>query len=644
MCGISGAWISRTRLAEGEATAVSRVVQRMVDSLRHRGPDAHGVELVANGPTSNLALGHTRLAILDLSPAGQQPMSSEASGSWIVFNGEIYNFRDLRQELGSNWRSTSDTEVILRAYERWGRNCLDHLRGMFAFAIWDGERRELFLARDRLGIKPLYVYRGTPGTLLFGSEVRSLLASGLVPRQLDPAALDQYLTYQCVPAPRTLVRGVQALPPGTWLVVREDGAVVQRRYWDLLADRADEARGATAEKSRRRVANVLRESVALHLVSDVPVAAFLSGGIDSSIIVGLMRELGATPLTFSIAFPEREFDESVYAREVAKRFRTEHQEILLNEADLLEQLPRALAAMDQPSGDGINTYAVAGAVRAAGIKVALSGLGGDELFAGYPSFARLKRGAPFLRAWRHTPQPVHRLAARMVAAAGSVRSSKIAGMLATDGRLAQVYPLTRRVLSPEQRTALLQPALAREARNAGDPYEDLLAGAFGDATDAGVLSCVSYAEARTYMHDLLLRDTDQMSMAHSLEVRVPFLDHVLASYVVGLPDSLKTPRGTPKRLLVEIFGGLLPGDVVRRPKQGFTLPLSTWMRGPLRAFCEERLAPDRLDSHGMLQSDAVRTMWRDFQAGQPSVTWSRLWVLVVLEDWIERSGLTVQLS
>jgi len=518
----------------------------MVEHLHHRGPDGCGVEVCTGLQPPIVALGHTRLAIIDLSAAGRQPMQTSDRALSITFNGEIYNYNALRVELGvRDWRTRTDTEVLLQAYATWGRACVEHLRGMFAFGLWDAQRQELFLARDRLGIKPLYYY-AADGVFVFASEVRALLASGLVPRRLDPLGLDDYLAYQSLPAPRTLVHGVHALLPGTWLVVDRAGHLTQRRYWDLLENAAPEASGVSPAESRRRVADLLRESVALHLVSDVPVGAFLSGGIDSSAIVGLMREVGQVPHTFAVTFDEHAYDETRHARSVAAHFQADHTEILLREHDLLAQMPEALGAMDQPTGDGINTFVVARAVRAAGIKVALSGLGGDELFAGYPSFGRLSRTARLFRTWGRAPNSVRLLAANTVSALGrsSVGATKAAQMVASRGQLAHLYPVMRQVLSSSQRQTLLTAPWAHALKGHTNPYVDLLENAYRGSPHAGVLSSISYAESRTYMHDVLLRDTDQMSMAHGLEVRVPLLDHRLVEFVMGLrtPTNGRTDR------------------------------------------------------------------------------------------------------
>jgi asparagine synthase (glutamine-hydrolysing) len=651
MCGIAGivdfsrALDNRLHLLQGGQISARAVVERMVARLGHRGPDARAIEPVG-GDLSAVSLGHARLAILDLSPAGRQPMVDAETGTWITCNGEVYNYAELRPTLSDSprgWISKTDTEVVLRAYARWGRDCLDRLDGMFAFAIWDAQQKVLFLARDRLGIKPLYYYAGD-GFFIFASEVRALLTSGLVPPRLDPVALWQYLTYQSIPAPRTLLQGIRALPAGSWLTVDHTGKIREGRYWDSLQHASPAARTATEPEGRHRVAALLRDAVTSHLVSDVPLGAFLSGGIDSSAVVALMREAGQIPRTFSVVFPEKNYDEAQYARQIAKRFHTDHSEILLTERELLDQLPDALAAMDQPTGDGINTYVLARAVRSSGVKVALSGLGGDELFAGYPSSNRLGRVARGLRLWGYSPAAVRTLAGKGIRALGrsSVAATKAAAVVESDGTIAATFPVMRQVLSVRQRRTLLREPWLGLADGTPDPYVSLLRDAYKSAPWAGPLTQVAYAEGRTYMHDVLLRDTDQMSMAHALEVRVPLLDHRLVEYVMGLADSHKRPGETPKRLLVESLKGLLPEDIVQRPKQGFTLPFDPWMRGALRGFCEDRLSATRVESRGLFRPQEVQSLWRAFLDGRADVSWSRLWVLVVLEEWLERNGVTGQ--
>jgi asparagine synthase (glutamine-hydrolysing) len=637
MCGIAGV----LRVAETRATDTEEAVGRMTGQLQHRGPDACGLDVFLAAQSAQVGLGHTRLAIIDLSPAGRQPMRSADGRCSLTFNGEIYNYRALRDALGPRqWRSRTDTEVLLEGYAAYGRSFVERLRGMFAFGLWDDSRQELFLARDRLGIKPLYYY-AADGVFIFASEVRALLASGLVPRRIDPFGVADYLTYQSLPAPRTMIEGVRSLPPGSWLIVDADGRLHEQRYWDLLQDTPPAEPTLDRAAAQQRVGDLLHEAVASHLVSDVPVGAFLSGGIDSSAVVGLMREAGQVPHTFSVGFAERAYDETRHARNVAARFGAEHTEILLRDDDLLDQLPQALAAIDQPTGDGVNTYVVAGAVRRAGITVALSGLGGDELFAGYPSFGRLARTARLFRAWGRTPRPIRAMAANALAAVGgsSVRAVKTAAMLSSEGRLEHLYPVLRQVHTRDQRQQLLSTRWSEALRTHADPYVSLLERAYGTQPRDSLLTSITYAEGRTYMHDVLLRDTDQMSMAHALEVRVPLLDHRLVEYVMALPDSYKWPNGTPKPLLVNSLRGLLPDDIVHRPKQGFGLPFNMWMRDRLRGFCETRLGDSGLASRGIFKPEALVRLWSDFLGRRSSVPWSRVWVLVVLEDWLERNGL-----
>ncbi len=646
MCGIAGILLPSP--TGNTSTGLHRyhgdmeaVLNSMVRCLQHRGPDGCGIEEVHGSEALSVGLGHARLAILDLSSAGHQPMLDPTTGNWISYNGEIYNFRQLRSTLDDSstpWRSETDTEVILRAYAKWGRHCLDDLRGMFALAIWDSQRQVLFLARDRLGIKPLY-YFDRDGHFLFSSEVRSLLASELVPRELDPVAFNEYLAYQSVPAPRTMIQGVQALPPGTWMEVDASGHTRLHCYWDLAEEGNLQAGDVSLCEAQRHIGELLQESVALHLVSDVPVGVFLSGGIDSSAIVALMRKNSRVPRTFSVSFSESKFDETRHAKQVARQFRTEHTEIRLTEESLLDQLPDALAAMDQPTGDGVNTYVVSKAVRSAGVTVALSGLGGDEFFGGYPSFRRLSRSKGLLEAWGYLPTRLRFLTARAfrALASPSIAATKMTAILETKGTLAETYPLLRQVLSRSQRELLVADCCLPMTQSRDDPYASLLRQAFTSRALESPLAQVSYAEARTYMHDVLLRDTDQMSMAHSLEVRVPLLDHKLVEHVISLPDAYKRPNGFAKPLLVNSLGVKLPHDITHRPKQGFTLPFDLWMRRDLKRFCEDRLSPDRVGGRGLLKPKEVEKLWQAFLSRRQDVSWSRLWILVVLEEWLEQN-------
>jgi asparagine synthase (glutamine-hydrolysing) len=639
MCGIVGGVFWNGSI---DAHTAEAAVGAMVRAVAHRGPDGRGLFRSSGATTGHgqpfAVLGQARLAIIDVSEAGAQPMGGHDGSPCITYNGETYNFAHLKSRLETTVRfsSKSDTEVILRGYDVWGIDVLKELRGIFAFGLWDERRQRLLIARDHLGIKPLYYYRGD-GFLLFASEVRALLASELVPRRLDASALWQYLGCQAIPAPRTLVEGVRALEPGHWMTIGPTGDTAQGEYWNMLAA-AREPNDMSPDEARRAVGDLLRDAVAANMVSDVAVGAFLSGGIDSSAVVALIRAAGFTPRTFSIGFADRAFDESAHAELVARQSGADHTHVELTGADLLEQLPHALASMDQPTGDAVNTYVVAGAVRARGIKVALSGLGGDEIFGGYPSFSRLTRVVDLTRLWGRTPDGVRTFAAHAVRALGrsSVQASKAAAVLATDGSLSSMFPLTRQLLSDEQRLALVEPAILERVTDRSDPYHRLLADAYANVPSADIFSQISFAEARTYMHDVLLRDTDQMSMAHALEVRVPLLDHHLVEFVMSLPLSIKQSDGrTPKPLLVESLNGLLPERIVHRPKQGFLLPFDPWMRGPLRGFCERRLGDDGLAGRGLMNGATIKRLWQSFLDGGRDVSWSRLWTLVALDAWLD---------
>lgn len=616
MCGISGVYSGQFSTSNLRSTA-----QRMASAQAHRGPDDSGVW--AEGPA---ALSHRRLSIIDLSEGGHQPMVSADGRYVMVFNGEIYNYRELRSQLGYPFRTQSDSEVLLAAYAQWGAACLHRLNGMFAFAVWDRQEQSLFLARDRMGIKPVY-YAFENGAFCFASELRAVLASGLVQPDIDPEALTEYLRYQTVYAPRTLLKGVRMLEAGYFLKVEEvrGGEVEEVRWWGV-EDYLKVEKVRSGEVERPAVRDALRRAVERRLVADVPFGAFLSGGIDSSAVVGLMAEVSASPVhTFTVTFEESAFSEAVYAAEIAKRFRTEHTEIRLSPQHFLDLLPEALTAMDHPSGDGPNTYVVSKATKAAGITMALSGLGGDELFAGYDHFKRLYRLQKM--GWLNAiPQPLRQAAgAALETLRPGIPSQKISALLAAKKiDLQTAHALQRQVLLEKQIEQLTthHSTLTTHHSTLTTPLSP-------------ILSQISSLELTTYLRHTLLRDTDQMSMAHALEVRVPFLDHELVELVLGIPDNLKYPH-TPKQLLVESLGDLLPPSIVHRPKMGFTLPFERWMKQELRAFCEERLG--YLGGTAYFREEAVQRLWRDFLAGKPTVTWARVWMLVVLGDWMKTNS------
>ncbi len=623
MCGIAGIH-GLDGLSDPEGT-----VRRMTNAIAHRGPDAEGIRRLGNS-----VLGHRRLSIIDLSPESNQPFASSDGRYTIAFNGEIYNYRELKRELDSvQWRTGSDTEVLLAAYARWGEECLHRLQGMFALAIHDGATDEMFVARDRMGIKPLYWYQDD-ARVLFASEVRALLATGLVPRKLDPNALVDHLRYQTVHAPATMVQGVRMLEAGHWMRLR-NGSITKRCWYDLVGAAKAEVRDLPLNEVHREVRERLSRAVEKRLVSDVPFGAFLSGGIDSSVIVGLMAQSSSAPVhTFSVIFNEPKFSEEKYARIVADRFRTEHTAIRLKPEDMLRMLPDALAAMDHPSADGPNTYVVSKVTKEAGITMALSGLGGDEVFAGYPVFERSL--ALLKKRWvTDVPLTLRALAASVAyGLRPSIATAKMGELLRLPHfEVSDTYPISRLTFGDRDLKGYFhEAALPDNVVHA--IMHDLLVDR--DGTDLPLLSQVSLGELNTYLQNVLLRDTDQMSMAHALEVRVPFLDHELVEFVLGVSDSMKYPH-TPKKLLVDALGDLLPREIVDRPKMGFTLPWELWMRNELRGFCEDRM--QRLDQRTYFRHGAISGAWQRFLARDPRINWSRVWSLVVLEDWLERNGI-----
>jgi asparagine synthase (glutamine-hydrolysing) len=567
-------------------------------------------------------------------------MHDATTGNWIVYNGEIYNFCDVRRELeqaGVEFVSHSDTEVLLKAYGRWGGSCLKKFRGMFAFAIWDASRHCLFLARDPMGIKPLY-YAQAGAYFLFASEVRTILGTGLVPSRIDQAGLINFLTFGSAYDPLTLVEGVQALRAGhslTWYA----GVLRQSQYWDLVDETGSVDKTHASSPSREKnhapsgLQSLIEEAVRMQLVSDVPLGVFLSGGIDSSALVSILSRGGITPSTFSIVFREAEFSEAEYSRAVARKFRTDHHEITVSQSDVLASIPEALRAMDLPTMDGINTYFVSRETRAAGVKVALSGLGGDEVFAGYSNFRSIPRMEHFANVWKYMPRSICGSVATAFSALfpENDQNRKLAALACDNGRLLHPYFLTRMLFTPRQRDLLFPGAGSQVAEAAGSSQRALLQ----RALELDPINRVSYLESRCYMLNTLLRDADFMSMSQGLEVRVPLIDHVLAKTVLVFPGATKL-NGTPKKLLVEALAGSLPDEIVHRRKRGFTLPFEHWMRKELRAEIEpvfgmKRIADGPLG--GLLDANQVRQIWQDFLRG--AVSWSRPWSLYVLQRWCE---------
>lgn len=629
MCGISGIALAATP----PPFDISNALVAMTRAMRHRGPDDEGIFIDGS---RRVGFGSRRLAIRDLSPTGHMPMQNGDGSLWITYNGEVYNSDEIRPELealGYRFRSGNDTEVILLGYEAWGAKIIERLRGMFAFAIYDARSPHtpprLFLARDPLGIKPLY-YATTATGFYFASELNALLASGQVSREVDDTGMVGYLLFGAVPNPRTIYREIHALPPGQTLTLELTPtlrAPTPRPFWQLPTHTTPISAGRDVVGEIREL---LAESVRLQLVSDVPLGAFLSGGLDSSIVVALMRRAtNGTLRTCSIVFAESEYSEAPYAKAVAEHVGAEHYERLITSDEILGAIPAIFSAMDQPTLDGVNSYFVSQTAKQAGLTVALSGLGGDELFGGYGNtFSQVPRVNQAMQMAQRMPFGVPMAQAAMTMLPDAPKWSRMADALNRPASRAAAY-VTRRGLFAPREVAALVGRERWEAATAGFDYIEHVASR-ADSNDPDNFAWVSRAELSTYTHHQLLRDTDVMSMAHSLEVRVPLLDHHLVERLLQLPAHAKMNGGSPKPLMVKAVGDLLPAIVrERRDKAGFVFPWAHWLKG---AF-GQAVDPTREAMPG-LEAKAVHQIWSAFQKGQ--LHWSRAWALVALNEWYRR--------
>jgi asparagine synthase (glutamine-hydrolysing) len=628
MCGIAGYVAAR-----GVDQAV---LQRMADAIVHRGPDAEGFYI---SPDHTVGFAFRRLSIIDLA-GGNQPMSNEDGTVWVIFNGEIYNFSELRAELqqkGHRFATNSDTEVIVHAYEQYGPECVARLNGMFAFALHDQRQQRLLLARDRFGKKPLH-YALADGGLVFGSEIKALHCHPGIGRDPDLRSLARYLTFEYVPAPHSIFRDIKKLPPAHVMIydLQSRQAKVSR-YWDLQfrpSAHMDEAE-AGEELVRR-----LREAVRCRLMSDVPLGVFLSGGIDSSTVVALMTELMPPQQvkTFNIAFVEKSFDESRYARLVAKRFGTDHHEELFGVRQMLDVLPDVLRFLDEPFADAslLPTYLLSRFTRKR-VTVALGGDGGDELVAGYPTFAAARYAEWYRRAPGFVQAAVEWFARQLPSSTRNFSfdfklRQFLKGVPYEEPRRTQVWLGS---FSTEELTDLLSPEVKSQL-NGFDPMEDLgrLCSREVAATEDW-LDRLIYQYVNSYLTDDILVKADRASMACSLEVRAPFLDYTFAEFLATLPPSFKLRGRSGKYLLKKSLEGKLPREVLYRPKKGFGIPIAQWLKGDLAALAREKLSPQKLHQQGLFNPARVQTLLDEHQAGVRNHR-KQLWTLLIFELWAER--------
>ena len=620
MCGIAG-----FVLAEGNAALAT--IQAMCDVIRHRGPDDEGFHVAGR-----CAIGMRRLSIIDLS-TGHQPISNEDGSVWVVFNGEIYNFHELRETLlgqGHQFTTNSDTETLVHLYEQEGVEGLPKLRGMFGYAIWDQRRQQLLLVRDRFGKKPLYYTQVAPGQaapagLYFGSELKCLRAAG-VPLEIDRDALRLYFQFTYIPDPHSPFRGVRKLPAGGWLLYNAaTGEARQGRYWRFPAPAARAEAGYDEGQSIRRLRELFDESVRLRMIADVPLGAFLSGGIDSSSVVASMALQSREPVkTFSIGFEESDFNELPYARQVAELYKTEHHEILVR-PDSVSLITRLVRHFDEPFADSsaIPTFLVS-EFAARHVKVVLSGDGGDELFAGYGRFAAAVR----MRGVDHMPQPLRRIVSWLADELPySAYGKNYLRMISRPTALERYFEHT--TVPYFLRQQLLQPEWMLPADEA------FLHRTFADfllPNGADILSQALYFETTANLTGDMLVKVDRMSMANSLEVRCPLLDHRLAEMAASLPPEAKLRGDRKKFLLVEALRDRLPPDLLSRPKMGFGVPLAHWFRGALREFLWDHLTSDAFLSRGIVSAPFVRTLLAEHRTGRRD-NYTALWSLLFLELW-----------
>jgi asparagine synthase (glutamine-hydrolysing) len=620
MCGIAGIILKPNQ----PLSDLRERLNRMQSAMHHRGPDDSGMFVDS---TERIGLVNRRLAIRDLSPAGHMPMTT--GKTWITYNGEVFNADELRQELihqGCHFQSTSDTEVILQGYEAWGLSVVDRLRGQFAFVIADFREDatgKVFLVRDRLGIKPLY-YAATSEAFVFASELKALQASGLISTEISPVSIVAYLTMGSVPYPMTIYRDIQGLEPATILEL-DTITPKKRTYWQLPSanDQVENPEGLV-----ERVRSRLSEAVNIRLISDVPLGAFLSGGLDSSSVVALMRQASNGSIrTCSMVFEEAEYSESTYSRAVAEQLGTEHFERVITQHDVIDRLDHIFSSIDQPSIDGVNTYFVSLTAREAGLTVALSGLGGDELFGGYSNtfsgIPELVRNLQMVHSVPGAPQLIQ-FATQIMQ---EKRWLKLSDAAQRPPSLASAYIVRRGLFSLTEVKQMVTPEVWNAAVAEFDPV-DFITRWQPDSDSKDIFNWVSQAELQNYTHNQLLRDTDAMSMAHSLEVRVPLLDHVLVEDILQLPASVKKNGTVQKYLLTEAVGSLLPEIVRNRnEKYGFVFPFATWLSQKLGNKLQSELG----NSSEYLNTSAVTTNWQAFEKGQ--LHWSRLWGLVALQGW-----------
>lgn len=629
MCGIAGILTTNTHIHHQD------ISHRLIQQLQHRGPDHIDTQQIDQYCT----LSHARLKIIDLSNAANQPMYCYQKRFVIVFNGEIYNYPALKLELQRvayqssdkpyPFSTQSDTEVILAAYHRWGKNCVQYLDGMFAFVIYDTLTHTLFAARDRQGKKPLY-YILHPHTFIFSSEISPLIHSSFSSKQLNKEQLYDYYQYQSTFSTHTLIEDIHSLAPAHTLTISLNNTqhlhIEKQNYWKPITYTLN-TKDISYEESVKQVRTLLFSAIEKRLISDVPIGAFLSGGIDSSAIVSIMKQFFSSKVnTFHVHSNFSKYNEKNYAEHLSTIYQTAHHNITLSESDVLNMVIESLDKMDYPSGDGINTYIVSNATKKAGITVALSGLGGDELFAGYPQFKilyKLHISEIFDFSW------IRKNLAKLIPHNQLHTAYRLKILMQSSSlHITRIFPYYRQIFL-QNNIPLALPHYTSHF-NTFSSEKKLF--------PHHILSYISLVEMTNYMQPVLLRDADQMSMANALEIRCPFLDSNLVTFVLSLPDEYKYPT-SPKKILTDALKDLLPHNIVQRKKMGFVLPFEWWMRKELKSFCESKI--QHITTYPFIKKEVLLKEWHDFQTAKHN-RWWMFWHLIVWQHWIEKNKIHIQ--
>ena len=617
MCGINGVYNHQS------LEDVENKVKQMNSLTKHRGPDFTDVYL-----DSTVCLGHNRLAIIDLDSKSNQPFTSNDKNLILVYNGEIYNFQELKKQLSSSYKfkTVSDTEIIIAAYQTWGIEMVYKFNGMFSFALWDKTKEELFLCRDRFGIKPLY-YLEINQSIIFSSSLKAVISSYPIDLNIKEEDLIDFIQYGTVHQPNTILERVKSVPRASFLKISNHETKIFE-YWNLFEN---SILASSLKEPFKKVEKLILESVENRLISDVPYGIFLSGGIDSSILVAAASKVSnQNTNTFSVVFKEKSFDERKFSRMMASKYKTNHFELELHPEDILHQIEEPFKFMDHPSVDGINTFFISKKVHEKGFKMALSGAGSDELFAGYPVFKQVFELENKKWLYSFPPQLRNLFGKLLIKQKKSLKSEKMAEIL--NLKLLQLpyfYPTFRKIFTNDSISKLTDiGSISYE----NYPFKWGISEI--DSKKRGfnypLISKISALEIETYLQNVLLRDSDQMGMANSLEIRVPFLDHHLVEYVLSLPNELKYLT-SPKKLLIDSTKGWIPDEIIYRKKMGFVLPWESWMKNELRSFCEESIL--NLVHYPAFNMSKVNSLWKNFLNGNPNANWIQVWSLVVLGKW-----------